>query len=105
MKRKDDYERIAVMLKSIDPTIDYPNDNRSKAQVVRAAMGSIEPPMDEQSMTALCECGWQGTLQDCECMSYESGGESWQRLAGRKGHHWNCPNCSETIWKYYDVIS
>lgn len=101
----DEFNRIAEMLKSIEPGLDYPNDKHSKAQVMRAAMGSINVPLDESAMVAICACGWRGTMQDCAREDYDSGHVSWTRRAGRQGYHWNCPECGETVWKYYHTIS
>lgn len=101
--RADEFMRIAQMLKSIEPGLDYPNDSHSKAQVMRAVMGSINVPYNESSMFAICGCGWRGTMESTRREQYDNG--KWSTLAGRKGYHWNCPMCGETIWKYYNEIS
>ena len=102
--RTDEIKRIAEMLKSIEPDLDYPNDTHSKAQVMRAMMGSIDVPFDEESeMLAICDCGWRGTMLDCLWEPYDNG--AWAVHAGRKGYHWNCPDCGETVWRYYNVIN
>jgi hypothetical protein len=93
------------MLKSIEPGLDYPNNTHSKAQVMRAAMGSINAPADESSMTAICVCGWRGTMTDTRRELYDSGAESWRKHAGRRGYHWNCPKCGDVVWKYYNEIN
>ncbi len=101
----DEYKRLAEMLKSIEPGLDYPNDRHSKAQVVRAALGSINVPMDEKTMLAICACGWRGTMESTHREEYDSGAGSWRKHAGRRGYHWNCPECGETVWKYYNEIN
>lgn len=101
--RADEYMRIAKMLKSIEPDLDYPNNTHSKAQVMRAVMGSVDVPYDEQSMVAVCACGWEGTMGDTQREAYDNG--EWAHHAGRKGFHWNCPACGQLIWRYYDVIN
>lgn len=103
-QRQDEYARLAAMLKSVDDEIDYPNDKRSKAQVVRAAIGSIDVK-DERAMRAICKCGWRGTMLDCRREHYDSGAESWRNRAGRAGYHWHCPKCEAVIWRYYYMIS
>lgn len=105
MERDNEFKRTAEMLKSIDPNLDYPNDTHSKAHVMRAIMGSVNVPNDESKMIAICACGWRGTMQNCDRVNYASPDESWARLAGRKGYHWNCPECKTTIWKYYYMIN
>lgn len=104
-KHNDERQRLAEMLKSIEPSLDYPNDTHSKAQVMRATMGSINVPLDESQMVAICTCGWRGTMQDCDRVNYNTPHESWVRLAGRSGFHWNCPECKSVVWKYYDMIN
>lgn len=103
--RADEFMRIAEMLKSVEPDLDYPNNTHSKAQVVRAVMGSIDVPHDESTMLAICGCGWRGTMLDCRRRAYDSGHESWVRHAGRRGYHWNCPQCGATVWRYYHTIN
>lgn len=105
MQRDSELRRLAEMLKSIEPGLDYPNDTRSKAQVMRAMIGSINVPFDESKMTALCSCGWRGTMLDCDCEAYNSSAESWAKLSGRQGTHWNCPKCKSVIWRYYNLIN
>lgn len=100
--RADEFMRIAEMLKSIEPDLDYPNNTHSKAQVMRAAMGSINVP-DDATMTAICGCGWRGTMLDCQWGPYDNG--AWAHRAGRKGYHWNCPTCGEVVWRYYNEIN
>lgn len=95
--------RIAKMLESIEPGLDYPNNTYSKAQVMRARLGSIEPPMDERQMLAVCDCGWTGDLNECDREEYDNG--KWGRNAGRRGYHWNCPRCKSLVWRYYHTIN
>lgn len=102
---QDELNRLAEILKSIEPTLNYPNDTRSKAQVMRARLGSINVPFDESTMIAICFCGWRGTMFDCDREQYNSSPESWAKLAGRQGLHWNCPECKSVIWRYYNVIN
>lgn len=102
-KRTEDFERVAQMLKSIMPELDYPNDTRSKAWVMRAVLGSVDVPYNESGMMAICKCGWRGTMEVTQRENYDNG--KWSTLAGRKGYHWNCPECGETVWKYYNEIS
>ncbi len=98
----NDEARYLEMLQSFDPawTKDHP---RIKILLLQARMGSIMPPNREEQLTAICECGWRGTFLDCTPEAYDNG--QWARRAGRKGTHWICPRCGETVWKYYDVIN
>jgi hypothetical protein len=97
----DERERIADMLASIDPTFDR-DTTRGKAAVVRAIMGSTKPQWE---MTAICACGWRGTFNDIAVLRFDSGSESWEMHAGRRGYHYPCPNCGEVIWRYYNIIN
>lgn len=101
--RADEFMRIAEMLKSIEPDLDYPNNTHSKAQVMRAVLGSVDVPYDESVMLAICGCGWRGTMQDTHRENYDNG--KWAYHSGRQGYHWNCPKCGATIWRYYHTIN
>lgn len=108
MKMRDQYDLISEMIKSVDPS-----HNRlttaGKANEVRAAMGSYRfknslfglPPLE---MLAICgTCGWRGTILNAREVPYDNG--AWANLAGRRGYHWYCPICADTIWKHYTEIN
>lgn len=106
MRITDRNTRIAIMLQSVGIALHYPHTTESKANVGRALMGSIDVPLGKDAqMRAICKCGWEGTMLDCDMQAYNSGGQSWSRLAGREGTHWYCPKCRAIVWKYYHTIS
>lgn len=97
---KEYEKRFRLIAKTLGLDIEIKEE---KAQVVLATIGRIKPP---DYATLYCpECDWEGTPLEARESPYDSGYESWQRLAGRRGRKWNCPNCGEEIWSYYDVIS
>jgi len=105
MATKNEMLIVAEMLQSINMAIEYPETSKSKADVMRALLGSVEPPRNETQMIAICTCGWRGTMQDAIKRKYDSGLESWSRLGGRRGWRWYCPDCDVVVWRYYWMIS
>lgn len=92
----DERERIAEMIGADLKT------TAGKANVMRVILGYIDPAENQR---VICQCGYRGTIIDCHQHRYSSDAESWEHLAGRAGWVWKCPQCSEKVWKYYNVIS
>jgi hypothetical protein len=97
----DERKRIADMLASVDPAFN-PDTTRGKAAVMRAILGSVEP---EWEMAVICKCGWRGTFNDIAVLRFDTGPESWEMRAARRGYHYPCPKCGEVIWRYYHTIN
>ena len=65
---------------------------------------------DDWDDTPDAECGcviceWKGTRGQTEKRWYESGGNSWQMLAGRRGWQWHCPECDFAIHSHWYMMS